>query len=109
MQNSFPTRKRLAWPERARILESYLKSKLPQKEFAVQAGISVSTLQYWLRKSPPGLDRAEPVFVEVPMMTGQSSSTGGYRLHFPNGQILEIPSGFRAEEVQQLWELLQKP
>jgi hypothetical protein len=109
MQNSFPGRKRLAWPERARILESYLRSKLSQKEFAVQTGVPVSTLQYWLRKSPSRLDPAAPVFVEVPMTPVLSSAARGYRLHFPKGQILEIPSGFRTEEVQQLWQLLQKP
>jgi transposase-like protein len=109
MQNTFPGRKRIAPMERRGIIESYLRSELPQKEFAAEAGIAVSTLQYWLRKSPRKLEPAEPVFVEVPLPPATPSSRPGYRLHFSKGHLLEIPTGFPPEEVQQLWQILQTP
>jgi hypothetical protein len=109
MQNSFPGRKRIAPMERRGIIESYLGSELPQKEFAAKAGIGVSTLQYWLRKSPHKLKPAEPEFVEVPLPPMVPSARPGYRLHFSKGHLLEIPTGFRPEEVQQLWQILQTP
>ena len=52
MQNSRPVRKHRTRRQREDILRDYRQSQLTQKEFATQAGISVSTLQAWLRKAP---------------------------------------------------------
>jgi hypothetical protein len=109
MQNSFPGRKRIAPVERRGLIESYLRSELPQKEFAAEAGIAVSTLQYWLRKSPRKLEPAVPRFVEVALPPVGAAARPGYRLHLARGHLLEIPAGFRPEEVQQLWQVLQTP
>jgi transcriptional regulator with XRE-family HTH domain len=48
-------KKRELWKER---IQEFNESKLSQKEFARQGGLSVNTLQYWLRKA-----KAEPDFV----------------------------------------------
>lgn len=42
---------RRAESERMKLLERYGRSELTQKAFAAQEGVSVSTLQFWLRKA----------------------------------------------------------
>ncbi len=90
------------------MIESYLKSNLSQRAFAAQAGLSVSALQYWLRKSRGSQKQPATQLVELPFAP-LASRASGYRLHFAKECFLEIPAGFRAEEVRQLWQVLQQP
>jgi len=97
-------RKRLTPTQRNRILAAYRRSQLPQREFAAQAGIGLSTLQLWLRKA--GAPPAGTAFVPVPNLLAQAAAAAVYRLHLAGGVILEVGSGFQSEEVAALLQLL---
>lgn len=107
MQRTSRIRKRWTSAQRAEILEKYRQSRLTQREFTEQAGMSVSTLQLWLKKAPvaQGLGRSE--FVQVPHWVSAPPTPATYRLQFPEGLILEIRSGFPAEELGWLLQKVQ--
>ena len=65
MQKSSRVRKRLTPAQRVKILSAYRRSGLPQRDFALQAGISVSALQQWLRKAAAA-GEPSPAFIPVP-------------------------------------------
>jgi transcriptional regulator with XRE-family HTH domain len=81
---------------------------MTQKEFAAQAGLSVSTLQAWLRKAPVRPAASDSVFVAVPNLLSASPSVSAYRLQWPGGLSLEVGSGFSAQELGTLLQLLPK-
>jgi hypothetical protein len=81
---------------------------LTQREFAGQAGLSVSTLQAWLRKAPASLPEDGPAFVAVPNLLPAPPAAPAYRLQWPGGLSLEIGSGFSAPELGALLQLLPK-
>src|SRR5271155_984736 len=94
--------------QRKNILQDYRPGQMTQKEYAAQAGISVSTLQAWLRKRPARASSAGPAFVAVPNLLSVSSAPA-YRLRWPGGLSLEVRCGFSAQELGALLELLPKP
>jgi len=98
-------RKRHTPAQREKILTAYRGSPLRQREFCVQAGIGVSTLQLWLRKSARAPSPTSQ-FVEIPNLVAAPRATAVYRLHLRNGMIVEIGSGFQAGEVRALLRLL---
>jgi len=105
MQTSSTHRKRLTPAQRERILGAYRRSRLSQRAFAAQAGIGLSTLRLWLRRSAaPPTDAAG--FVQIPHLLAQATTAAVYRLHLKNGVIVEIGSGFAREEVAALLHLL---
>lgn len=94
-------RKRRKPEERSQILRAYHRSELSQRAFAAEAGISLSTLQLWLRgtRIQP---RSQPAFVEVPNVLASIPAPLPYRLRWPSGLVLEIGQGFRPEDVAAL-------
>jgi hypothetical protein len=105
MPSSSTNGKRHTSAQREKILTAYRRSALPQREFCAQAGIGLSTLQLWLRKNAR---TASPTseFVEIPNLVAAPRANAVYRLHLRNGMIVEIGSGFQAEEVSALLQLL---
>jgi transcriptional regulator with XRE-family HTH domain len=100
-------RKRLTQAQRETILAAYRRSQLTQREFANQAGISVSALQLWLRKAATRACTQTTAFVQVPNLLAQAPGPAMYRLHLPGGVDLELSPGFRPEELASLLELLR--
>jgi transcriptional regulator with XRE-family HTH domain len=80
---------------------------MTQKEFAARAGLSVSTLQAWLRKAPASQPAGGSVFVAVPNLLSASPAPA-YRLQWPGGLSLEVGSGFSSQELGALLQLLPK-
>ena len=78
---------------------------MTQREFARQAGISLSTLHLWLKNASeePGPPRG---FVAVPNLLAAPPAAAAYRLQWPGGLALEVRSGFAAEELAALLQLL---
>ena len=109
MPNSTPVRKHRTAAQRQSILQDYRRGQMTQKEFAAQAGLSVSTLQAWLRKAPgrPAA-AAAPVFVAVPNLLSAPPAVPAYRLPWPGGLSLEVRSGFSSPELGALLQLLPK-
>jgi hypothetical protein len=105
MQKSSTVRKRLTPVQREKILSAYRRSGLPQRDFALQVGVSVSSLQLWLRKAAAGAG-APASFIPVPNLVASASPRAMYRLHLGGGMSLEIGSGFRSEELAALLALL---
>jgi hypothetical protein len=100
-------RKRLTQAQRDKILTAHRRSQLSQREFANQAGISVSALQLWRRKAAAKPATQAPTFVPVPNLLAQTSGPAVYRLHLGDGIDLEVRSGFRTEELAALLQLLR--
>jgi transposase-like protein len=102
MQNSSRVRKHATAAQREKILRAYGRSQWPQKKFALQAGIGVSTLAAWLRKAAVKKEGGAS-FVAVPNLL---SAAPAYRLQWPGGLSLEVRSGFSAQELGALLQLL---
>jgi transposase-like protein len=100
-------RKRLTQAQRARILQDYHRSELPQREFAAQAGIGLSTLQFWLRNAANRASAPRPRFIEVPNPLSLAPAASTYRVHLAGGMQLEVGSGFRPEELTTLLQVLR--
>jgi len=100
-------RRRLTAAQREEVLQNYRRSALPQREFAAQAGVGLSTLQLWLRKAA----RRPPVpagrFVEVPNLLPDAPDRPAYRLHLAGGAQLEIGPGFEPAELARLLRVLR--
>src|SRR5580700_3907064 len=104
MQDSTRVRKHRTPAQREKLLQDYRRSQMTQKEFASQAGLSVSSLQTWLRKTPAASEG--PAFVAVPNLLSASPAVPGYRLQWPGGLSLEVGSGFSCRELAALLQLL---
>jgi transcriptional regulator with XRE-family HTH domain len=96
-------RKHRTAEQRQKILSDYQSSGLTQRECASQAGIALSTLHRWLRK--PANPRR---FIRLPNVLAGAGPAAPYRLHLGGGRILDIGSGFRAEELAVLLPLLRQ-
>ena len=106
MQDSRLVRKHRTSAQRQSIVQNYQRSQMTQKEFATQAGISVSTLQAWLRKATVRPAASDSVFVAVPNLLPAPSTGPAYRLQWPGGLSLEVRSGFSTGELAALLQLL---
>jgi transcriptional regulator with XRE-family HTH domain len=106
MQNSSHVRKHLTPAQREKILQSYRRSQLTQREFAAQAGIGVSTLLAWLRKESAGAGPDRPTFMALPNLLSAAPAPPAFRLQWPGGLSLEVRSGFSSEELAALLQLL---
>lgn len=116
------SRRRRTEAEAQTILARYWKSGLTQRVFALKAGMSVSTLHYWLR-------RARSLNEEKPRQAGRSVSTssisllgveldgplprgaqgaGGYEIEMSGGVCLRLSGGFGDGEVRRLLALLKE-
>jgi transposase-like protein len=108
MQNSSHVRKHSTPAQREKILQAYGRSQLPQKEFAAHAGIGVSTLAAWLRKAAVKKEGGFS-FVAMPNLLSAAPVAPAYRLQWPGGLSLEVRSGFSAQELGALLQLLPTP
>jgi transposase-like protein len=115
------SRRRRTVEERGELVERYVESGLTQRVFALEAGISVSSLQLWLRQAsaemaaPP--ERARPVSlleVELDGATRSALGSGGrechrsYEIELPGGVRLRLGADFADAAVSRLLALLSK-
>jgi len=105
MQNKSPVRKYSTPAQREKVLQSYRRSQLTQKEFAAQSGIGVSTLAAWLRQAAVDQEGGSS-FVAVPNLLPAPPAGPAYRLQWPGGLSLELRSGFSSGELASLLRLL---
>ena len=108
MQRTTVIRKQATGAQREQILDDYQRSGLTQREFALRAGIGLSTLQRWLGKTDKSKVNAQgPAFIPVSNLLAGASGSACYRLRLPGGMIVEAPLGFRSQELRDLLEVLQ--
>lgn len=107
MQNKAPVRKHRTPAQRKQLLADYRRSSLPQRDFALQAGVGVSTLQLWLRQEKHALLPQPTTFVPVPNLLAQAAAPAVYRLRLVGGAVLEIGSDYQPEPLERLLQLLQ--
>lgn len=107
MQNSRPVRKHRTPGQREAIVRDYRESQLTQNEFATKAGISVSTLQAWLRKVPSHTAPIGPAFLAVPNLWSAPPAPPAYRVQWPGGLSVEVRAGFVSGELAGLLQLLR--
>jgi len=100
------SRKFFTPPQREQILQDYRNSKLTQRKFVAQAGIGLTTLQLWLRQAAQHAPVRQRKFVELPNLLKAPPTGSTYRLHLSGGMLLEVSSGFRAEELTSLLQVL---
>ncbi|MBP7297299.1 MAG: hypothetical protein KBB56_14670 [Acidobacteria bacterium] len=106
MANASRLQKRRTPAQRQEILNAYRRTPLSQREFARQAGVGLTTLQYWLRNEAVPRQQAAPSFVEIPHRLAPPVSPPRYRLQLPKGIHMEVESGFVSEEVAALLRIL---
>jgi hypothetical protein len=106
MQTSLVRRKHSSSIQRAKILEAWRTTSLPDKEYAAQAGVAVSTLHAWRRQAASQAANTRPTFVAVPNLLAAIPSGPDYRLHWPAGLSLEVRAGFAPAELAALLQLL---
>jgi len=105
------------------IVGKYAESGLTQRVFAREAGMSVSTLQYWLRRkarmgtkgnrreagSARTLSKVSLLEVELDGGAGgERIGREGYEIEWAGGTRLRLPSGFPEEEVRRLLLMMKE-
>lgn len=104
MQKLSRVHKRFTPEQREKIVKSYQKSSLTQRQFAVQAGISVSGLQRCLRQRS-ACKPAQARLLPIPNLLGGPVGPYAFRLQFPNAVVLELRPDFDPVELESLVRL----
>ncbi len=100
-------RRRPTTAERSHLLDLCERSNLTHEAFAAQHGIGLSTLYQWKRQHRRSAPAGRSNLIEVPNLFGHGAAVAPYRLHLPEGRLLELARGFDWDEVRALSQLLQ--
>ena len=103
--------------EMRRIVEEQRASGMTVAEFAMRRGISASTIFHWRHRFRAATRRAEPAFVPVVVVddppavaTGERDSQGTaatFVLELAGSRKVTVPSGFAADDLRRLLEVLE--
>ena len=121
-ENKAGSRRRWSVLEAEVILGEYARSGLTQRVFAREIGISVSSLQYWLRRAgsrkaqTEGLDGRGGALQKVSLLEVEVEGAGKagsvvnerYELEWANGMRLRVPRGFGKQELRALLDLVKE-
>lgn len=105
---SLSPRHRRSPDEIQQILNEYRQGTLTQRQVAEANGVSVATLQNWLRRDPAPARRVGGEWIEVVTEPARTPA-GTYRLEHPSGCTLVLGTGWRPAEVRELLTLLSRP
>jgi len=103
-----PMRRRRSATQITQLIAQYKGSGLTQREFARSAGIGYSTFTSWLRRrrAIPAATARPWVAVDV-VKAASPVSSARYQLEWPNGMRISVGTGFDAQEVGQLLNLVR--
>ena len=121
-ENKAGSRRRWSVLEAEEIVGEYARSGLTQRVFAREIGISVSRLQYWLRRvgrgeaQTEGLDCRGGALQKVSLIEVDVEGDGKvgsvveerYEIEWANGTRLRVPRGFGKEELKTLLDLVKE-
>src|SRR4030095_6169556 len=99
-----PSRKRFSPEQINEVLERYQKSSLTQKQFAAEEGISVATLNNWLRRRRDASPLLSQGLLEV--VAKDRAPRGRYRIEFPHGCCLVLEAGWQERPLRELLRIL---
>ena len=75
-------------------LDAWLQSKLTQKAYCLQHGLSTKSFCRWRRKEKDALAATQPPLTLVPVSVSGATTTGSaIRLHSPRGWRIELLAG----------------
>jgi transposase-like protein len=84
--------------QKTALVRAWRASGLSQSAFAMQHGISDSTLGRWALQHAPQLPASTQTFADVEVV-----ETSPLRLHIgTTGHVVEVPRGFDAAELRRL-------
>jgi DNA-binding transcriptional regulator YiaG len=87
-------------------LAEYQSASLTQRQFAESRGISMATLQNWLRKARPAAgDRSQ--WIEV--VPSDKTKAAQYRIELPGSKVLVLGNDWQPQVVRDLLQLLSTP
>ena len=93
--------------QRADVLAANRQTALSSHQFARRHGIATLTLFRWLRKASAATESGAAGLIEVPNLLAHQAPVPAYRLRFANGVSVEVASGFKADEVRTLAQLIR--
>jgi hypothetical protein len=113
-------RKNRSIVEGSELVEEYVASGRTQWEYCRAIGVSIGTLQYWLRRVHGGVEAdgnefgvrpEDRHFVEVkldaPIGLPRKADAPGYEIVLGNGRRLRVGGGFDGQEVAALLAILE--
>ena len=98
-------------PEIAEIVASYRQSGQKQREFCQQRGVGLSTLQNYLRRERTNEQQKHRRLLEVevaPRTQAAANESQRLELITPNGYRIAMGSGFKAEALLRLVEVVER-
>ncbi len=78
------------------LVERWQSSGLSQNNFAIQEGMSLVKLRYWIKKQKKA-ENTEPAFVQLKGFTSQ-----GISIRYPNGVEMMLPAQIPASVIRSL-------
>lgn len=84
------------------ITAEYQAGHCTQRELAERHGVSVGTIQNWLRRHRTGHPARTGGWVEI-LPTGPRTA-GDYRIELPNGRVVVLAGDWKAGRVRELIE-----
>jgi transposase-like protein len=95
MQKLLRAHRRLTPGEREQLVEAYRRSSLSRRQFAAQAGISVSALQLWLRQgAAPKAVAPRLIQLPNPLAAATTPARCLFRVRLTSGAVIEVEGGF---------------
>lgn len=95
--------------EIAEIIATYRQSGQRQREFCLQRGIGVSTLQNYLRRERSnGQPKQRLLEVEVAPTSRAGSESKALEVIVANGYRIAVGSGFAAEDLLRLVKVMER-
>jgi transposase-like protein len=80
------------------LIEKWHQSGIRQQAFCQEHDITFSTFYYWLKRYRRGIEESSFLPVEI-------SSGSNIEIRYPDGIILQLPSGVKLSTLKQLLNL----
>lgn len=110
-----PRRRRFTEAERQAIVTEYQTTSMSQKVLAAKHGISITTIQNWLRSYREAqVNDTDPKLIPVRITDSQTSIKSnrilqtGFKITLKSSRQLRFSSGFDPAEVRMLIKILEE-
>ena len=90
-----------------KIAAEYEAGGCTQRELAERHGVSVATIQNWLRRHRASRPAGVGGWVEI--LPAEPRTAGDYRIELPNGRVVVLAGDWQASRVRELIEAVCAP